>query len=122
MIDSDNVLLLRPARPQSGFDRENVRLAGAAAVSIFMLEEPAGEEYIQTFERETLPALQQIARSVGYFVTEPSPNTFPRLPVREGEWAFVVAGLCEDGAAVDAWHRAYAAPERLRLIGTSYRR
>jgi hypothetical protein len=122
MVDSDNVLLLRPARPDSGFQNAGVQSGSTAAVSIFMLDAPADEAYIQEFERGVLPALREIARSVSYFVTESSPNTFPRLPVREGEWAFVVAGLCDDGAAVDAWHRTYAAPERLRLIGTSYRR
>lgn len=122
MIDSDNVLLLRPARPQSGFEPTQIQSDGATAVSIFMLDAPAGEPYIEAFERGTLPALRRIARSVSYFVTEPARNTFPKLPVREGEWAFVVTGLCNDGAAVDAWHRTYAAPEHLRLIGTSYPR
>lgn len=121
MIDSDNVLLLRPARPHSGFELTNARPA-AAAVSVFMLDAPPDDRYVEEFEQQMLPSLRRIARRVSYFVTESSPNTFPRLPVREGEWAFVAAGLCEDGAAVDAWHRAYAAPERLRLIGTSYRR
>lgn len=122
MIDSDNVLLLRPARPQSGFEPTQIQSDGATAVSIFMLDAPAGEPYIEAFERDALPALRRIARSVSYFVTEPARNTFPKLPVREGEWAFVVTGLCNDGAAVDAWHRTYAAPEHLRLIGTSYPR
>jgi hypothetical protein len=122
MIDSDNVLLLRPARSQSGIDRNGIQAHGTAAVSIFMLDAAAGERYIESFERETLPALRQIARDVGYFVTEPATNTFPPLPVREGDWAFVVTGLCDDIDSVDEWHRAYPADEMLRLTGTSYRR
>ena len=123
MLDSDNVLLLRPARPDSGFDRTSMRQPDrAAAVSIFMLERPADVRYIETFERTMLPQLQAVAANVRYFVTESAPNTFPRLPVREGEWAFVAAGICEDLAAVDAWHEICAAPESLRLTGTSYRR
>lgn len=121
MIDSDNVLLLRPARPGAGFGAKAER-AGLAALSIFMLERAASEDDIERFERTMLPVLRQIAAGIRYYVTEPAANTFPRLPVREGEWAFVVTGFCEDADALDAWHRAYRAPEALRLTGTSYRR
>lgn len=119
MVDSDNVLLLRPMR---AIDESRAARTSHAAVSIFMLPAAADEQYIGTFERELLPQLRQIAQDVTCFVTEPHVNTFPRLPVREGEWAFVVSGTCADNDAIDAWHRICPAPESLRLTGTSFRR
>lgn len=125
MLDSDNVLLLRPARSGSGFDAgARSRTDMLAAVSIFMLPEAANEAYVAAFERSLRPRLERIAEDVAYFVTDPSPNTFPRLPVREGEWAFVVTGLCSSAQAVDEWHAILNAPESLRLepTGISCRR
>lgn len=122
MSDSDNVLLLRPARPHSGFGEAAARRETLAAASIFMLSEPATDDYISAFERATLPRLQELAEHVAYFVTEPAANTFTRLPVREREWAFVVTGMCSSPEALQAWHGIFAAPEALRLTGTSYRR
>lgn len=122
MIDSDNVLLLRPARRRSGFGESVSRCDSLAAASIFMLPEPATDDYISDFERAVLPRLQELAGNVAYFVTEPAPNTFARLPVREREWAFVVTGTCGSPEALEAWHGTCAAPESLRLTGTSYRR
>lgn len=122
MIDSDNVLLLRPARRHSGVGENASGRDCLAAVSIFMLAEPATDEYISAFETHALARLQEIAENVAYFVTEHAPNTFARLPVRERESAFVVTGTCNSPQALEAWHSAYAAPESLRLTGTSYRR
>lgn len=122
MIDSDNVLLLRPARRESGFSETVSPRDTLAAASIFMLPEPATDDDICAFERAMLPRLRDLAENVAYFVTEPAPNTFPRLPVREREWAFVVTGTCSSSDALEAWHNAYAAPESLRLTGISYRR
>lgn len=125
MIDSDNVLLLRPARAGSGFDMSAMKRADAlVSVGVFMLAEAAGEAFLERFERETLPRLRSVAQGVAYFVTEPRANTYPRLPVREGEWAFVVSGLCPNAQAVDEWHAMCRAPEPLRLepTGISFRR
>lgn len=116
MLDSDNVLLLRPARPGSGFDDgARKRSDMLAAASIFMLPEAPGEAYVAAFERNVRPRLEQIAENVAYFVTDPSPNTFPRLPVREGEWAFVVTGFCSSTQDLSEWHAILNAPESLRL-------
>ncbi|HKU67002.1 MAG TPA: NIPSNAP family protein [Candidatus Baltobacteraceae bacterium] len=118
MIDSDNVLLLRPARAHSGFHANGSRGA-FAPVSIAMLPQPPDEAYVDEFERTVLPQLRAHAQNVAYFVTEPSPNTYPRLPVREGEWAFVAAGECTTRDAMDAWHRIWRTPESLRLEAIS---
>ena len=125
MIDSDNVLLLRSARPTSGFDlRGLARDDGAGtggeqfvAASIRMLDAPADEQLVSDFESRVLPALRRHGERIAYFVTEDRPNDFPRLPVREGEWAFVVAGVCRSREALEGWVRTMASAdaETLRL-------
>jgi hypothetical protein len=99
MIDSDNVLLLRPspggygftfkdsARPrQGGMTKQD----GFVAVTIYFFDKPVTSEFINYFENTIKPASMDAGASVlSHFVTEESPNTFPQLPVREGEHAFV---------------------------------
>ena len=99
MIDSDNVLLLRPVRPTSGFSLENsVRLplgssktpGGLVVATIYYLMEAVEADFSEFFERDLKPVLTNTGASVlAYFVRENSPNNFPALPVREGENVFV---------------------------------
>jgi hypothetical protein len=111
LVDNDDVLLLRDARPGSGFDLTSLaRPAGAHAatqrfvgVAVFMLERPAGDAFITAFEDALLPRLREHAQHVAYLVTDSRANEFPALPVREGEWAFVVGGVCADDDALAAW-------------------
>jgi hypothetical protein len=120
MVDSDNVLLLRSARGGSGFDLRGLRRPAAAAaeshspslvaVTVFMLRAPADDVLVAAFEAALLPALRRHARRVAYLVTDERPNDFPRLPVREGEFAFVVAGVCSPGDALDAWRETVHGP------------
>ncbi|HET7865773.1 MAG TPA: hypothetical protein VFL86_15325 [Burkholderiaceae bacterium] len=46
------------------------------------------------------------ARDPGWYVTEPTPNNFPRLPVREGEPVRVGLALFDSPAAFDAFVRS----------------
>ena len=126
MIDSDNVLLLRNARPLSGLDLCGLTRSGLSeqpnersfvAASICMLDGPADSAYMAAFENNVLPRLQAHAQRIAYFVTEERPNDFPRLPVREGEWAFVATGICPNAEALEAWVRVFdgRSTETLRL-------
>lgn len=119
MIDSDNVLLLRDARPGGGFEtRGLVRpFVGSPSgdpsftgLAVLMLKARPDEALVSAFEEGLLPELREIASRVAYYVTEESPNDYPRLPVREGEWAFVIAGLLPTQRALDAWSRAFESP------------
>jgi quinol monooxygenase YgiN len=89
MIDTDDVLLLRPARPGSGFAAANHRPdAGESLVvaTIYSLAAAAGPDVMDFFDG----ALAATAAScLAALVTEPSENTYPRLPVREGDNVFV---------------------------------
>lgn len=100
MIDSDNVLLLRPAWPGAGIvirrrghgcghgnQRAAVSRAGQSAgvveVHLFQLHAPADS---QTLSRSYRDAGASV---LGWYVTELAPNNFSRLPVREGEHLLV---------------------------------
>ncbi|MCK6450664.1 MAG: NIPSNAP family protein [Alphaproteobacteria bacterium] len=94
MVDTTNALLLRPARPDSGFRADAAARppVGATALPdslavarIDHFDAPVSPDVIESFERGVLPALRDAGASyIAYFVTEPGANTFPALPVREG--------------------------------------
>jgi len=99
MIDSENVLLLRPARDGSGFDLANrtrpPRGATAApsmlvVATLYSCKESCEAALVERFEQRIRPAFEDAGgRVLAYFVTEPAPNNFPRLPIREGEHVLV---------------------------------
>ena len=99
MIDSDNVLLLRPVHSTSGFSLKNgnrpargshVHQDGIVVATIYYFTRPITSDFVSYFENTMHPELMESDISVlAYFVTEDSPNTFPQLPVREGENVFV---------------------------------
>jgi hypothetical protein len=111
MIDSDNVLLLRPASPTSGFHLERARRApvgsaserhGLLVATIYHLGKTQGADFAAFFEREIRPHLAQAGISVlASFITETHPNTFPRLPVREDANVFVWFARFGDRASVE---------------------
>jgi hypothetical protein len=98
MIDSDNVLLLRPARPGSEFQLRNDRPPvgtkgpgkGLIVATTYYFDAPVADDFVGFFENTMKPALRESGASVlAYFVTEHTKNNFPGLPVREGENVFV---------------------------------
>jgi hypothetical protein len=111
MIDSDNVLLLHPATPTSGFSfgnktRPPVELNEARSelivATIYYFDAPVDTSFVEFFENKVKPAVKGAGASVlAYFVTEHSENTFPALPVREGENVFVWFARFNDPAAYE---------------------
>src|SRR5262245_9079086 len=111
MIDSDNVLLLRPLDRDSRLDLDPARRpriaaprqpSGAVSVTICPLEPTATTAFCSFFETKVEPTLREAGANVrARFVTEHSENTFPSLPVREGEDVFVWLSLFADGRARD---------------------
>ena len=98
MIDSDNVLLLRPAHGSCGFSLPDtrpplgnrVKQHGFVAATIYYFDAPVASDFVSYFENTLKPVLTGSGASIlAYFVTEDSPNTYPGLPVREGEHVFV---------------------------------
>jgi hypothetical protein len=119
MLDSDDVLLLRPARPDAAFelDGDLPRVGtdpgegGAVAAAIVYLDRDDAEAVaVRAFESAVAPGIAAAGSVLGYFVTEPSTNDFPRLPVREGERVLVwFAGFAEPSALDAAAERTRAA-------------
>ncbi len=96
MIDSDDVLLLRPAHPQSGFvlpfggtrPPREARGSGPGfmAVTLCPLRPEAEFDATSFYVKRLKPTMAELgADRTACFVTEPTTNTYPRLPVREGE-------------------------------------
>ncbi|MEH6414671.1 NIPSNAP family protein [Pseudomonas sp. CGJS7] len=148
LLDNDDVLMLRPARPDSGFApaphaREplgsRAHSEGVVIAGICDLNAPAEHGFLQRFEREFAPRLSEGgARLLATYVTDATANGYPRLPVREGEQVLVwfaaypdAASQREHQARLDAdpgWRAAWAdallgdlkrAPQRLRLAPTA---
>jgi hypothetical protein len=109
MIDFSNVLLLRPAGRSPGFvldpaERPGPEAAdadgGVVITEIYPSVRAVDDEFLSGFEAEVVPVLQRSGVvPLGHFITEPAVNTFPRLPVREGENFFVWFGSFPDRAA-----------------------
>ena len=97
MTDSDNVLLLRPVSPFADVP------VGVVEVTVLSLEIPAEAGFLQLFQKEIEPALVLSGSPLlALLVTDPSPNNFSRLPVREGELVLVrVAGFPDAQAYAD---------------------
>ncbi|MDK1374100.1 MULTISPECIES: NIPSNAP family protein [unclassified Sinorhizobium] len=115
MLNSDNVLLLKPVRGVQPFSHnlprkgEELNTGGLIVVNICSLAPRTEDEFAMFFVQNALPILQDTgARVDALFVTERSVNGFPRLPVREGE-AVLVWFECHENDDSFLHHR-----ERLR--------
>ncbi|TGQ41321.1 NIPSNAP family protein [Mesorhizobium sp. M00.F.Ca.ET.216.01.1.1] len=128
MIDSDDVLLLKPAWRDAGFDLSGLwrpapvdgkkpsdasLLASFYAIQIHHLRPGTEVNFAGNFEAQALPVFEAFGvRPLAAFVSEHAENSFPRLPVRVGENVFVsVTGF--DSADAYARHEAAltASPE-----------
>jgi len=146
MIDSSNVLLLHRASPTSGFAETAPRAqpgasatpAGLFVATIYAIAPATRAGFAGFFTERVVPEITAAGASlVGAFATEHSPNTFPRLPVREGEDVFVslvrfagpaahersvatlaAAGRWRDHVAPALAEQLVAPPEVLRLTPT----
>lgn len=132
MIDSDNVLLLHPVTPRSGFD-----LAGAArapvggreisgeliAATLYAFDAPVDRDFLEFFAEEAGPALVAAgARPIACLSTEYAANNFPALPVREGEHVFAWFAAFADHAAYARHLAALAASPRWQALAPALRR
>ena len=124
MIDSDNVLLLRPALPTSGFSLENTKRpavgsdevqTGLVVTTIYYFESPVAPDFISFFEQTLKPLATSLGATVSAsFVTENSENTFPALPVRADENVFVWFSIFQNSAAYENYAAALSQSERWR--------
>lgn len=127
MVDSDDVLLLRPAWDGAALPAQARGDAGARGLlraCVFHLEAAADDELLTRCRRSACAD----ARLLAWYVTEPAANNFQRLPVREGETVLVSLALFDDSRAGEDWTRDLCArlqpwlaraTQRLRLSPTT---
>ncbi|MBN8231022.1 NIPSNAP family protein [Corallococcus macrosporus] len=108
MLDSDNVLLLRPVRPDAGLVHPctprpppgtDARPDSRVEVTLCYLKAPADDALVASFKQHVHPLLPELgAAPKALFQTEPAENTFPALPVRTGEHVFAWLTVFPDAA------------------------
>jgi len=133
IVDSDNVLLLRPALSNSGFatargtpfptgSEQPSRQIYASVVCY--LSEPADDGAVARLEQSVTPIVSAAGGNVlAWYLAEQSANDYPRLPVREGVNAVVWFGVFPSAATLEG---CVASPslrlsdrtETLRLVPT----
>jgi hypothetical protein len=133
MIDSDNVLLLKAAWEGADFPSAGLRApigavapaSGCMLAVIYYFDESVSERVISAFRR-AMPARYEAAGAAisACFVTEPGPNSFPALPVREGEnvlaWFAMFANAHAAHALPSGFEQYLSKPvETLRLLPTA---
>ncbi|MFE1337544.1 NIPSNAP family protein [Streptomyces sp. NPDC058733] len=112
MVDSDDVLLLRPASAGGGFPLPvDARPAPGEPVpappslvlaTIWHGNRPFDAAFVEFFEQRVRPVLAETgAEPIAYLRSEHSPNTFPALPVRTDEEVFVWLARFTDADAID---------------------
>ena len=111
MIDSDDVLLLRPAWSGSGIDmRGRSRPAGSMRLhrpgllhlGVLPLHTRPDEALLHRCREQVAASLQHGGGEVlGWYATHEAANNFPRLPVREDTQVLVVATLFDSVQACD---------------------
>lgn len=121
MIDSDNVLLLKPVRATSGLRCDssgrpamNARDAagGIMLATVYAFGAPVDTPFVDFFETKIAPMLCAAgAVLLGYYITEPAENTFPQLPVREGEQVFIWFASFADEEAYAAYQMVLTASQ-----------
>lgn len=133
MVDWSDVRLLRPSGPAGALAlpmRGPLRKPGPARsleLHLWPVTPDAATVLAATFAETTVPSLEHAGWQVlGSYLTDPSPNTYPRLPVREDGWVFAWFAAGPADACVAAADLPPAVqeqldgpPERLRLSPTS---
>lgn len=135
MIDSSNVLLLRPRAAPSLIHASPApapRPTDALIVArTYALTPQTEADFAALYAREATPRLRALgAVQLATFATEHAANSYPRLPIREGETVFVSLTRFETAAAFEAQRAALAevdasilsplaaAPQIMRLAPT----
>jgi hypothetical protein len=123
-IDTDNVLLLKPVSADASFHLAGLQRAPVGSVAttqqlvvatIWSIDPTDANAFAGWFEREVKPSLADAGIApAAWFVTERARNTFPKLPVREGEQVLVWVGTFADRQRGETALRALHASPRWR--------
>jgi hypothetical protein len=141
MVDWDDVRLLRPAGLDAGFPPAAERPPvghteappSAVLATLYLRDRPFDDSFVELFDRAVVPALAEAgAVPLARLWTEYAENSFPALPVRTGEHAFVWFARFDSPADLDDHLRRWrddalpalpatlsSPPQRLRLTPTA---
>ncbi len=97
IIDSDNVLQLRPISGDASLGATARPPIGATTIpetlivtTTYFLADRQGDAFAAIYTRDVVPILREVgAAPFATFATEHAPNSYPRLPVRDTETVFV---------------------------------
>lgn len=104
MVDSDDVLLLRPVRPAGGFPRRPRSSPGNPETSRLLVRilhrAPGAADLVDFCLEHMAPVIEGTgAPVVAWLESEHAANDFPRLPVREDADVVVcISALTDEGA------------------------
>ena len=118
MVDSDNVLLLKPLTPNDGLvlhPPTDSKSDGVVSAMIYYVGDVDAEKFGVFYNSDILPKLKTLnAHVIAQFVSEESPNNFPKLPVREKDRVFIWLGQWKNVAELDAFLDRYKRLSGLR--------
>jgi hypothetical protein len=107
MLDTDNVLLLRPAAAGQGITTPATRHTDTRSVivaTIHYLGDVESPAFSHFFDRTILPQLAAAGvYPIARLVTEESPNNYPRLAIRDRERVFVWLGHWTSESAAESF-------------------
>lgn len=132
MLDSDNVLLLRPVEPDAGFHLGSATRASVGdreisqeliVATLYAFDAPVDRDFLDFFAEEAGPALAATgAPPIARLATECAANNFPALPVREGEHVFVWFAAFANHAAYARHLAALAESPQWQALAPALRR
>ena len=110
MVDSDNVLLLRPLTPERGIPvlpsvdpvKEGRGAQGVVVAEIFAVKPESVDTFAQRAEATFASYRAAGAREAGVLVTLDVPNNFPQLPVRTDGPYLVWLGIVRNNQMLEA--------------------
>jgi len=106
MLDSDNVLLLRPIAPYPFLHPQVVASSssGVVSVMIYYLGSVDAQEFAKFYNDAVMERLTDVhAHMLAQYITEEAPNNFPKLPVRDKERVFAWIGHWNKIEELDAF-------------------
>jgi hypothetical protein len=140
IVDSDNVLLLRPAAAGYGFENQSAggKTNGIIGARIHYLDSTDAGAFTSFFDSAIVPRMRELnVQPIARFMTHAGPNNF-RLPIRERDRVFVWFARWGSVEAEEKFSRQWASlsgwrdnapeavlpafmrkPERLRLSPTA---
>jgi hypothetical protein len=126
MVDSDNVLLLRPLSPSRGVlvlpavdpIKEGNGAQGVVVAQIFAVKPNSVDDFAQRAEETFASYRGTGAREAGVLVTLDAPNNFPQLPVRTDGPFLVWLGIVKDNKTLETQFASQAERSMQSLSAT----